>query len=478
MLGLSVACARCHDHKYDPIPTSDYYALYGIFSSTQFAFPGTGDFRNPKDFVPLVPPEESARYRKAANELNRVNDEIGKLLEEKKNLDKLAPSPKTETTATVEAAGNPGGPSHSADEIKALLEEARARAKELQAKVRGVDLAYAVSEGNPANARVQKKGDPKALGEEVPRRFLQALGGQELPEDEKGSGRRELADWVTSRDNPLFARVMVNRIWQHHFGRGIVASPNDFGARGQAPTHPELLDYLAGRFIESGWSIKAMHRLIMLTSAYQRASADNPNDALLDAENRFCWKFNSRRLSAEEIRDAMLATSGALDRTMGGPHPFPPEADWKYTEHKPYVAVYETAHRSVYLMQQRIKKQPFLQVFDGADPNASTAERAPSTTPLQALFMMNDPFAHAQADQLGTRIGRASDQPGARVNHAFELIYGRPASAEDILWAGEFLEQAKSALTEAHQPAEQASRGALAALARVLWSSNEFLYVD
>src|SRR5262249_12992595 len=154
---------------------------------------------------------------------------------------------------------------------------------------------YALAEGTPKNAKIQRKGDPKNLGDETPRGFLHILGGQQLPDGTKGSGRYELAQWITDPKNPLTARVMVNRLWQHHFGKGIVQTPNDFGARGKAPTHAELLDYMATRFVESGWSIKAMHRLMMLSQAYQMSSADDPKNAAMDANNDGLWKFNRRR---------------------------------------------------------------------------------------------------------------------------------------------------------------------------------------
>jgi hypothetical protein len=274
----------------------------------------------------------------------------------------------------------------------------------------------------------------------MPRRFLKVLGGQELPKDCAGSGRLELAGWLTDPANPLTARVMVNRIWQHHFGKGLVATPSDFGTRGQPPSHPELLDYLAERFIESGWSIKAMHRLILLSATYQQGSivealkrssveaegttlasnslshastlqrfnASTVSADSIDPDDRLLSHFPRQRLDAKEIRDALLYLGGMLDLTPGGAHPFPLEYQWEFTQHNPFSALYESNKRSVYVMQQRIKKQPFFAMFDGADPNASTAERPVTTTPLQALFMMNDPFAHAQAEQFASRLQRSS----------------------------------------------------------------------
>jgi hypothetical protein len=283
---------------------------------------------------------------------------------------------------------------------------------------------------------------------------------------------------VTDPKNPLTARVMVNRIWQHHFGKGIVQTPNDFGTRGKAPTHPELLDYLAARFIESGWSIKATHKLMMLSRAYQMSSDDDPSNAAIDANNDYLWKFNRRRLSAEEVRDSMLVISGNLDSTVGGAHPFPPENEWKYTQHRPFVAQYDTNRRSVYLMQQRIKGHPFLELFDGADPNATTGERAISTTPIQALFMMNDPFAHEQADGFAVRIGLAHREDAERISFAYQLAFGRAPTKEEIRTGEDFLRECRVAVKETRMPVDRQPRVALASFARVLFSSNEFMYVD
>jgi hypothetical protein len=338
--------------------------------------------------------------------------------------------------------------------------------------------AYAVSEGAPADAPILRVGDPKLPGPEVPRGFLTVLGGQLIPDDEKGSGRLELARWITEERNPLTARVMVNRIWEHHFGKGIVQTPNDFGFRGDPPTHAELLDYLAAKFVESGWSVKAMHRMIMLSEAYQMASTYNPKAAATDAHNDFLWRFERRRLDAEEIRDAMLATSGALDATRPNGHPFPPEAEWHYSQHKPFVAVYETNHRSVYLMQQRIKKHPFLEAFDGADPNASIGYRPQSTTGLQALFMMNDPFAHELADKLAVRVGMAYQTDSERVTDAFRLLYGRKPTPQEILMSSDYLRKCRSAMNQTDLPEDKRARAALASYMRVLYSSDEFLFVD
>jgi hypothetical protein len=271
---------------------------------------------------------------------------------------------------------------------------------------------------------------------------------------------------------------MVNRIWQYHFGKGLVQTSNDFGARGSAPTHPRLLDYLAARFVAGKWSVKSLHRMIMLSRAYQMASVNNARNAVADVNNDFVWRFNRRRLEAEEIRDAMLAVAGALDRSMPEAHPFPPEKDWRYTQHVQFFADYDSDHRSVYLMQQRLKKQRFFEVFDGADTNATTAQRPVSTTPIQALFMMNDPFVHKQADNLAVRIGMAHAETAKRVDYAYVLLFGRHSTREEIRMAEGYLREVGADLRKTKIPADLQPRAALASYARVLLSSNEFLFVE
>jgi len=384
MLGLTIACARCHDHKYDPVSAADYYALYGIFESTRYPFPGCEKTKAPRDLVPL----------------------------------KSVPNA----------------------------------------------MAYAVAEGSPHDALIHMRGDPTSKGAAVPRRFLTVLGGQTLPAN-SGSGRLQLAEWLTDAKNPLTVRVLVNRIWQGHFGRGLVATPNDFGTRGTPPTHPELLDFLAQSFIESGWSVKSLHRRIMLTEAYRRSSLVDDRTNQIDPENVWLSHFSRRRLQAEEIRDALLATSGDLDPTPGGPHPFPESKSWGYTQHNPFAAVYDTNRRSVYLMTQRIKRHPFLTLFDGPDPNASTPIRQTTTVPTQALFFLNDPFVHGRADRLSYTLMTLPDDR-SRVDWVCRLLYGRPAREIDVERTTRFLANAGDVRT------------AWVARLRVLFASNEFIYVD
>jgi hypothetical protein len=331
--------------------------------------------------------------------------------------------------------------------------------RELDESTKSIPSAYAVAEGTPHNARVFIKGDPTTLGPEVPHRFIGILGGQPFA---SGSGRRELADRVVDPNNPLTARVMVNRVWQGHFGNGLVRTPDNFGVRGEPPTNPELLDWLTSRFVAGGWSIKELHRIVMRSNAYQSATIDDERAAKIDPDNASLWRFDRRRLTAEEIRDAMLAVSGDLDPTPGGPHPFPPASTWGFTQHNPFTAVYDHNRRSVYLMTQRIKRHPFLALFDGPDPNACTGRRDSTTVPTQALFYLNDPFVHARAESLAKRLASLPSDD-ARLDRAWRLLYGRPASAKELDVARRFLVPGGSGL---------------AGWIRVMLASNEFTYID
>jgi len=455
MLGLTIACARCHDHKFDPIPTADYYALYGIFKSTAYPHPGTEIYPHTYGFAALNA-ADAARLKGFEDQLSGLDNRIEDMKAGKIKFASDAEKRKAE-------------------------QDNQANLRRLSREYPAIAKAYAVHDGKGANARIMVRGEPATLGAEAPRGFLQILGGQKLPASESGSGRRELADWIACKENPLTARVIVNRVWQWHFGQGIVATPDDFGARGEPPSHPELLDHLASRFIEDGWSLKKLHRRIMLTRAYQSATTYSEAEALKDAKDAYLWRFPPRRLEAEEVRDSILFLSGNLDPTPAAEQPFPPEMSWKYTQHTPFIGAdkdYATRKRSIYLMQQRIRRQRFLELFDGADPNSETGVRALTTTALQALFTMNDTFVHEQADALAVRVGMSYGPDAERINAAYRLIYGRTATADEIKGDRAYLAKAREALGSAAMPDFQRTREAWASLMRVLLSSNEFLILE
>ncbi len=365
----------------------------------------------------------------------------------------------SQNTATQEQSTEPASTADTqAQELETLLTEGP------------VPLAYAMVEGTPHDARIQFRGEPDQLGEAVPRGFIHVLGHAELPADVHGSGRLELAQWLTSPDHPLTSRVMVNRVWRYHFGRGLVKTPNDFGKRGLPPTHPELLDHLAQEFVRSGWSIKALHRRIMLSATYQQSAVDRA-----DADDLYVG-FQRRRLSAEEIRDSILAVSGELDSTPAHGHPFPSPTSWGFTQHAPFSAVYPHQQRSVYLMTQRLKRHPFLALFDGPDPNASTPQRMETTVPTQALFFLNDPLVHTAADAWAIRLQTACAAESERIDLAWRQAFGRSPNDTELSEAIEFLKLYCDELS-ATVGEDSASR-ALAAYLRTLLGSNEFLHVD
>ena len=528
-LGMTTGCARCHDHKYDPVTAKDYYALYGIFDSTRFAFPGCEPKGQPRDLVPLMTPDrveallapwkaavaardaEAKRGAESAapGRLQALIDGKAHKLAEGKvgegasvpmtGLDgqpvrvalrkgealQLSVSPGgnhgadstlvewTIETAHPDADGSPrrwsvadliprltaenpaaspdqsawcflhlaGGPNYLGERKEGINGHAELRAwsagdtpsvfvnaseqpvpvwttlparsffvhpgpdrpvavawiapedgeyvvagRIADAHPAGLDgvsfalehlanpefgpalvaagrmltaplpdpgpepvipMAYAVVEAQPHDAPLHQRGDPEKPGEAVPRRWLEVFGGAPVPSDE-GSGRKAIGGWIAG--HPLAARVMVNRIWQWHFGAGLVRSPNDFGSRGERPTHPELLEWLSRRFVDSRYSVKAMHRLIMTSAAYQRSSLLPAWPLERDPDNRLLARFTRRRLAAEEIRDSLLAASGALDLRPAEGHPFPPEKTWTFTQHNPFSAVYDTTQRSAYLI--------------------------------------------------------------------------------------------------------------------------------
>ena len=450
-LGLTINCARCHDHKFDPVTTQDYYALYGIFRSTRYPWPGIELEQKQRDLVPLFDGEEGAKRRtERERKIRRLDARI-----------KAAEKAVASAPAKAKAARE-----RERDHVKAQRQELAAAAL--------MDEAYAVADaGEGADAAVQRKGDPAQPGETVRRRFLTVLGGRELPPGASGSGRRQLADWLFAPDNPLPARVIVNRVWQHHFGRGLVATPNDFGRQGGRPSHPELLDWLALRFIEDGWSLKALHRRILLSRTWQQSGERSVAAVERDAAGELLAGFPRRRLDAEQLRDTLLLLGGSLQLDRPGPHPFPMPADWKFTQHNPFKEIYDTPHRAVYLMTPRIQRHPFLAVFDGADAAASTANRMVTTTPLQSLFLLNDPLVHREAERAAVRLCATVLDPDARLTRLHRELFGRVPRDEEVRECRQFLKQAAARLE-----VNENAAGPWASLTRALLRTNEFSWID
>ncbi|QDU49202.1 DUF1553 domain-containing protein [Gimesia panareensis] len=354
-----------------------------------------------------------------------------------------------------------------------------------QKKIQETDLptyptAMSVSEQKPENLRVHLRGSHFTLGKEVPRQFLRIIEGEEqTPIDNEHSGRLKLAQWLTSGSHPLTARVMVNRIWRWHFGEGLVRTPDNFGKLGERPTHPELLDWLAVQFVKQGWSIKEMHRLIMLSSTYQMSSEYNPELAGRDPENRLLWRMNRKRLEAEAIRDSILKVCGNLDLEMGG--------SMLGVENRKYVTstrnvnpvIYQTSRRSVYLPIVRSALYEVLQAFDFADPSVLSGNRVHTTVAPQALFMMNSDFMMQQTSDFAEQVLHEThlDRAG-KVKLIYERVYSRPASELEVSRALAYLEQYRQDLEPLKMTPEEKEQRTWQSLCRVLIASNEFLFVD
>jgi hypothetical protein len=300
------------------------------------------------------------------------------------------------------------------------------------------------------DCRIHIRGSYERLGDTVPRHFPRVLAGDQQPPITRGSGRLELARWIARPEHPLTARVMVNRLWEYHFGEGLVRTPSNFGKLGERPTHPELLDFLARLFVESGWSVKQIHREIMLSAAYRQAS-EPPAEALrLDPDNRLWGRMNRQRLEAEAIRDSLLAVSGRLARTQGGPA----------------LRDFASPRRTLYLMTIRSDKNGFGPLFDAADPETSVEKRTVSTVAPQALFLLNNSFLLDQTRALAQRVmGEGPADPG-RIRKAYVLLYGRPPTEEEARIGREFLARAGN------------DEAAWQEYCQVLLCANEFIYVD
>ncbi len=575
-LGLTVSCARCHDHKFDPIPTLDYYSLAGVFQSTklanvplatkevtdrlesmqkqldasdkqmkefvrqeklQWAKPRMDEVvpymlavwqvrahrqSNPKYstaeqatldkldvavldrwFKALQPDSKTAQgiptldaFRKlplpAKGKAVEVTPEVRKAAEAFLTLiragmaanDALAPIVKKGANGSADRlrqdmvgflfADNGVYPITDTGMMARLNAEKKSRLETMKSELDRLkkDLpptpatAHGIGEGTPADMKVLVRGNPADQGELAPRRFLHVLTGGHPERFTKGSGRLELADAIASKDNPLTARVLVNRLWQWHFGRGIVATPSNFGQLGQRATHPELLDYLATRFVASGWSIKAIHREIMLSKVYQLSSVDdakpqaaNRDPQVVDPDNNLLWRASRSRLDVENWRDALLAVSGQLDPSFGGPT----------TD----LGSVSNRRRTVYAKVSRHELNGLLRLFDFPDANISSERRVDTTVPQQQLFVLNSPFFIGQAKALAARVQKESPDDTERVRRAYLLTYGRPASDAEVVLALRFL-GGKDDPTEAKS--NQLTRWER--YAQVLLAGNEFLYVD
>jgi hypothetical protein len=557
LLGLTVGCARCHDHKFDPVPMLDYYSLAGVFNSSKLMD------------LPLATREETQKYQDAlkiareadekvkgfirtekvafdaehASQVGRYMLAVRKVQERRQKEPKwtakdqakadgldaatlerwvkyLESNPQTPALAAwrklpkptetakadeidsaakacqkyVESALAERGkngvdkdktalmqaffaekglffmsddvlksrlPAEKKQQLTQIQQDAANLRKDATEKIDAkFPVAHGLGEGTAADMKVYLRGNYKTLGESAPRRFLRVLSGDKPSLFTKGSGRPELAEAIASKDNPLTARVIVNRVWGWHFGRGIVGTPSNFGALGERPTHPELLDYLTCRFIESGWSIKKLHRDIMLSATYQLSSTEDPHNLTVDGDNRLHWRMNRQRLDVEAWRDSLLFVSGKLDLSTGGP-----TTDLNSSGNK---------RRTIYAKISRHELNGLLRMFDFPDANITAEKRTETTVPQQQLFILNSAFVVEQAKALAARLATESKDDAARVRRAFALAFARPPSAAELELALQYLSTADAAVDDSPKPALTR----LERFAQALLGSKELMYVD
>ncbi|HEX4143156.1 MAG TPA: PSD1 and planctomycete cytochrome C domain-containing protein [Pirellulales bacterium] len=487
-LAITVACARCHDHKFDPIPTTDYYAIAGIFQSTEtLAGVEAGKKSALDDRLialksasggPQWTAEQVREHQKRQAEIDRLQNQVGELQKLKRLAGRKAPPAKQGRRRGQQPLmiANPyagGNPKQIQAKIKALHDQLDAL--EASSTPAG-NLAMGVREGSPTNCNVLVRGELKDKGPEVPRGVLTVLKTPQASRiDLRHSGRLELAHWIASKDNPLTARVMVNRVWGHLFGQGLVETVDNFGALGNEPSHPELLDMLAVQFMEQKWSIKQLIRTLVLSRVYQLSSQHNAENYAIDPSNRFFWRMERRRLEAEEIRDAMLLASGdlQLERPVGSPVMELGNAPLGNGGQ----GLRKTSDvRSIYLPYPRGKVPEMLQVFDGADPDLIVGRRDVTIVPTQALLLMNNPFVLKQSQDIAKRVLDDSDRDqAARIGLAFRLILGRLPSEGEESDVVKYLKQYREALNASKQANPQLA--AWTSVCQTLFQSGEFRYL-
>lgn len=523
-LGLTYGCAKCHDHKFDPILQADYYKLLAFFANT---------IRD--DNVVMLQGRELAEHQRRRAEWEQATAEIraemDALLDKQRRekWDHLAGKRTPEVQAVLKrAVDNPDDLSFlkpyerqmyakhiwqlkyitkTPALLKSLNDEDEARYHALEARLKEFDHL------NPGELPVGM--GLREVGPEAPRTHVLGLSNFEAPLDpvEPGflsildagepeiatlpasTGRRSaLARWMTRPENPLTARVMVNRIWQHHFGTGIVSTPGDFGFMGERPTNPALLDFLADEFVRQGWSVKALHRLIMTSATYRQASLPNEDMAKLDPDNRYLWRYPPRRLEGEAIRDAMLATAGQLDRAIGGPSVFPalpdgaptPRGGWSAADEAP-----QTDRRSVYIFVRRNARYPMMASLDMPDTHHSCARRTVTITAPQALSLLNSAHTVRWAEGLAGRVlTAAGDDTGEQVAEAYRLAYAREPDPWERDASLTFLAKQTEIVRERIKNGEDvavpvdlpqgldlAMGAALVDMCHALLNSNEFVYL-
>lgn len=459
MLGLTVACARCHDHKFDPIPQRDYYAVAGIFLSTDTRY-GTFEAQGnnhpaslielPKDANVSWGPTMSVAQRSLITRgQERAADEAAKgalLLQEALEARRAGKEIPAALQRQVQRARAAAGASSNLASVAARYDE-RGEPTEKNLMAMGVG-----ERGQSLNARILDRGELDKPGTVVPRGLVQVLCDGTEPKITKGSGRLAFAQWVADENNPLTARVWANRVWLHLFGEPLVPTPDNFGMSGQKPTHPELLDYLATRLIAHEWSTKKLIREIMLTQAYGMSSAWDETNAEIDPDNNYLWRMPQKRLEAEALRDSMLHAGGLLDLVPrpGSVVAFTEGGTRGAGQERIAGAAVDGANnqRSVYLPIMRDKIPEALEVFDFAEPAFVTGQRDSTNVPTQALYLMNSAEMTRMCDAFASRVVAAGDTEAEQITAAFHIAFGRKATPAEIIACRSFLDDFRKALSK------------------------------
>ena len=488
LLGLTLGCARCHDHKFDPIATADYYGLAGIFKSTR-AMEHYKKVAKWHENV-LDSPETRAIQAEYDAKVEAKKTAIADFVVKADEQIRQNPPPGDKLPEKLE-------PLYSA-ETKAELKQLRDELALLQKSPPELPSAMGVKDDEVVDVAIHIRGNPLKLGDVAARHVPPVLRGPSPPQfSQSESGRRELAQWMIDPRHPLTSRVIVNRVWRWHFGRGLVPSTDNFGLLGESPTHPELLDWLACRFVADGWSVKSLHRLIVTSAVYQLApgrlrpgaDADNahaedapgrgrPGANWEDPENRLLARFPLRRLEAEAVRDALLAVSGQLDDTMGGSLLNVKNRAYFFDHTSKDLTDYTSSRRSLYLPVVRNNLYDVFQLLDAPDATIPTGDRATTTVAPQALLMLNSDFVMQCAAKFADRLLSEMGDDAARVRGMYVIAYGREATEAEVAESAAFLAELDRALTVKQNNAGERRRQAWGVLCQVVLAGNEFVYVQ
>lgn len=469
LLGMTLGCARCHDHKFDPFSTQDYYGLAGIFSSTQtmdnFAIIAKWHENT------IATPEQQQRADQHAALIDKVKKQISEVTDQAKEVVQSEATADTKLPDDLEPLFT--------DETKTKLKQLRDELEKLEASTPILPSAMGVNDGEIIDEAVRLRGDPLQQGEIVPRKLPDIFVNAHQPTfASQGSGRLELASWLVSQEHPLTARVMVNRLWRWHFGRGLVGTPDNFGRLGERPVNGNLLDWLARQFPADNWSIKRIQRRLVLSSTYCLSSRPMPKSVVVDPNNSLHWRTNVRRLEAEPLRDAILAVSNQLDTNMGGSLLHVKNREFLFNHTSKDGTKYDSHRRSVYLPVVRNHLFDVFSLFDYSDASVPNGDRPTSTIAPQALFMMNSDLLLAACTSLAIETLTDEISPDRqRIQQLYEQILRRPATEDEIHQAEQFLQQFTQIAETDADDRNQVRTDCWSAFCHILLASNEFVYL-